>query len=208
MALVSVDKELEAFRRQIDLCTSLPAALRAYRRPGRPASGLPPHQLAQIGELACLRLFLAWETFLEETFVRYMCGARASSGYAPTRFVMPRAMEHARDMTEAGKQFAPWAHSPTVVARAALYFDHGEPYASALTPAQLELEDLRLIRNRIAHSSERSQEQFRTVVRRRLGYVPRGMGPGRFVLSAAPTGGTYLGYFGAILSDLADRVVR
>jgi hypothetical protein len=60
--------------------------------------GLPFFQVEQIAELAYLRVYASWETFLEESFIRFMCGAPSASGSRPRRYVGPRTIEHARDL--------------------------------------------------------------------------------------------------------------
>lgn len=62
------------------------------------AVNLPNFQAALIYELAFLRCFLAWEVFLEETFYAYLLGRSAPNGTAFQRHLMPRNLEHAKQV--------------------------------------------------------------------------------------------------------------
>ena len=209
MATIRLRQALTDLDSQVRSCVSLPNEVATYRRPAaRGGRALPPHLMQQIAELACLRMCLAWEIFLEETFVRYMCGATSPSGWGPVRYVTPKHLDHAREIASGGKDYVSWVVAQQVIDRANLYFEKGDPYTSALLPALLDLDDLRAVRNRIAHSSQSAREKFENMLRRRRGYVPRGMGPGRFVLGVLPGGVSYLEDTGQRLSALASQVVR
>jgi hypothetical protein len=57
---------------------------------------LTPRRLELLYEMAYLRLFIAWETFVEESFLRFLCGYRAPAG-APVLHQAPfRRIEDAR----------------------------------------------------------------------------------------------------------------
>jgi len=45
-------------------------------------------RLYVINELSFLKLFIYWEVFLEQTFVRFMCGAKNSNGFPLQTFGM------------------------------------------------------------------------------------------------------------------------
>jgi hypothetical protein len=62
-----------------------------------------------------------------------------------------------------------------------MFLRDGEPYAQALANVSSDLADMVKIRNRIAHRSERATAEFLELVRRKLGHVPQGMSPGRFL---------------------------
>jgi len=42
--------------------------------------GMPRIQVEIIAELSFLRIFIAWENFLEKSFIRYLVGAKSPSG--------------------------------------------------------------------------------------------------------------------------------
>jgi hypothetical protein len=55
------------------------------RRPDGKA--IPVRDVEEITGLALLKLTLAWESFVEDTFLRYICGARSARGLAPTLLI-------------------------------------------------------------------------------------------------------------------------
>ncbi len=164
--------------------------------------------------LVLLQSHLAWEEFLERTFVRYMCGASTDVGYAPTLLqqVQPN---HASAMTRllqrcGGRQgnYVKWDDA-SVTNYARHFFTQGDPYVNSIQGITAQSNGLVTVRNRIAHRSEHSHNQFRAVVRDRFTYVPRGMTPGRFLASAAPFGGpgTMLEHYISAYKTAATQIV-
>jgi hypothetical protein len=147
-------------------------------------------RVESIAELAMLRMQLGWETFLEDVFLRYMCGARTAAGFSPI-LLQPRerTIAGALQTLLGGQLFLNWSIVNTLN-RAAVQFDASAPFALSLAAVRTTVVEMNTIRNRIAHSSEFSRNEFRAVVRNHLGYVPRGMSPGRFLLTTIPGSGT------------------
>jgi hypothetical protein len=139
-----------------------------------------------LAAMSLLKVTLAWEAFTEDAFVRYMCGARSASGFAPTLLnVRSRSMALALAQLLAGRDFLNWSTWNTE-ARANANFDQGEPFTTALGFVRGTLAEMAVVRNRVAHPSDYAADEFRKVVRARLGHVPRGMTPGRFLLTTSP----------------------
>ena len=158
-----------------------------------------------------LRIHLSWESFLESTFVRYICGHPNISGKSPT-LLIPRqtSISFAMSTILGPKNFLSWSPDETIV-RSQKYLHMGEPYSRAMSVAKNDLKNLYTIRNRIAHSSEYAQNMFRQTVRTEIGYNPKGMTPGRFLLMKKPISSrkkvTYLHYYLDILQTLANQIV-
>lgn len=172
------------------------------------AVALPHFQAALIYELAFLRCFLAWEVFVEETFYQYILGRTAPNGTIYRRYLTPRSMVHAKQIVRGGRPFVTWTDPGRIIDRAELFLRDGEPYATALGSASSDLADMVKIRNRIAHRSERASDEFLELVRRKLGSVPQGTSPGRFLRgtdtgAAANRFDTYL----ALLQVLSGVIV-
>jgi hypothetical protein len=136
----------------------------------------------ELTALGLLKIQLAWEAFLENTFTRYMCGVPAPSGFAP-QLLQPREsrIEDALvTLLGPNQRFLNWSASNTST-RAHAYFAAGAPFLPPLQAVSNLLEEINAVRNRFAHSSQHAQRQFRAVVRTRLGFVPHGMTVGRFL---------------------------
>lgn len=152
-----------------------------YRRLGRP-------RIEMLAGFTLIRLQLAWENFVEAVFIRYMCGSTSASGGGPTLLQLrQRNIGAATAELLQGQPFVNWTYDETV-SRASIYFVNGEPFTTPLGAVKRTIEDVAIVRNAIAHRSASAKDRFRNLVRRVIGYVPRGMTPGRFLLSAPSAG--------------------
>jgi hypothetical protein len=138
-------------------------------------------QVDLIFELAFLKIFIAWEQFLENTFIRYMCGASSLSGKKLARIVSVKHLDDALRVICGERPYADWATVEIVVDRANRFFDSGEPYATPLQSAAAELTNIRRIRNHIVHHSSKSREDFNKLLVSTYGFRPQGMTAGRFL---------------------------
>ena len=171
--------------------------------------GIPRIQLEIIVEMAFLRIFIAWESFLEESFIRYAVGAASPSGYTPNALIHPQNIGHALELVLSGRDYVPWNSASEVTRRSALYFQDGEPYRSALETAATELDEMNTIRNRITHKSINSKSNFNAFIRRKFGHGVRGMTPGRFLftLPSSPPPNTFLDYYIEVIRIASNMIV-
>jgi hypothetical protein len=149
-----------------------------------------------------LKLHLSWESFLESTFTRYICGYSSPSGMLPALLISRQpSISDALSNILQGKKYLSWAPSETI-SRSKKYMNNGEPYVSAISLAKNDLENLYIIRNRIAHSSQFARDNFRDLVRQEIGYNPKGMTPGRFLLAKKRLGRKKISYIQYYLDNL------
>jgi hypothetical protein len=137
-------------------------------------------------EMAFLRCFLGWERFLEESFILYLLGKkpRRRRRY-PSCHVTPKSWKHANQLIlpETGRSYVDWVNLRNVRNRANRFFANGEPFESALTPRFYMFDEMRVIRNAIAHRSHSSQNNFHNLVRSKLTYLPPKITVGEFLES-------------------------
>jgi hypothetical protein len=162
--------------------------------------------------LGLLKVQVAWEIFLEEAFTRYMCGAQSPSGYRPVLLSTKDAtIEAARTRLLGSQRFLNWS-ALNAMSRASEHFDEGEPFSTSLSAVRHVLDEINDIRNRFAHSSQYAARQFNQVVRSHLGYMPRGMTVGRFLLTPISglegTGLRFIDLYGNLLLGAARAIVR
>ena len=174
--------------------------------------GTPFFQLQQIAELSFLRIFLAWENFLEKSFTRYLCGARAVSGFRPKSYAKPKNIDHALDLLTIGATREPpyvdWTNAQTVIRRAQLVFKNGRPFVTPLQAGLRDLDDMRIIRDCVAHRSSHAQNRFNKVVQHRLG-VAHICRPGGFLLRrTAGSNQTFLDFFSQQILLVAQEIVH
>jgi hypothetical protein len=146
----------------------------------RPPRGIPRftvHHKIFVIELSFLRAFLAWEFFLEETFILYLLGKTAPRGRAPTRIAFPPNRKKAEQLLlPEDYQYIKWTIAAKVAKRAERFFRNGRPFAPALSTHFNTFDEMRILRNAIAHSQSSAQEKFKALVRRKSStgtYPPR-----------------------------------
>lgn len=204
---VSLLSNFSELNTQINRSNNLVSKIRGLR--------LPYFEVKIITELAFLRIFIAWECFLEDSFIKYLVGAPSLSGRNnPKSFVNPPNIEKAREILlgERKRGYIGWNSANTVIHRANIYFKGGEPYSSALTPFITEIDDINTIRNRIAHKSKKATQKFNEFIRREFGYGTRGMTPGRLLLTtntfASRITITYFDYYLRIIRTASQKIVQ
>lgn len=143
-----------------------------------------------LAEIAFLKSFIAWELFLEESFVLYLLGKKAPRAARPHRKLVPSNRDVAEKLFIPDKRkYAKWTVVDFIVERAEKCFVTGtEPYSSVLVAHNSRLQQITTIRNAIAHSSVSTQESFKKIVRDSLnvGVYPAGLTVGGFLSTTVP----------------------
>lgn len=165
-------------------------------------------------EVCFLQVLMAWETFLEEAFARFMCGARRLSvPRDPVRLTQFPSLQDAKLTIYQGRRYANWLVPANIEAVCLQHFDQGAPFLGLITAANLELNEIRIIRNKIAHSSSHATREFRNLMIRKLPNVHRGVSPGRFLLSPVPQTmnpqnlGNFYQFYASFLETLAQLII-
>ncbi len=176
-------------------------------------NGLPQFTLNYVDlvvEMAYLKSFLAWEEFLQESFVLYLLGKVSPSGYRPTCCISPRNRNHALDITRNGRSYADWTAVNSIVDRAGIFFNRGEPFSNSLRPKTNLFDEMKTIRNALAHNTDETNTRFASLVRRRLGHFPPRLTPGRFLSMIIPGSvppNRYLSFYTSELLLTAGQIV-
>lgn len=171
---------LNELYRTLQDCRKLAADAYRWSLPGS-----HPHisraRAESINELAFLRACIAWEAFLEESFILYVMGKRSPKGRAPTRYTIPTQRNLVEQLIIPEKhKYAGWSEGD-VNRRSVRFFRNGYPFAPALRARQVAFEEMRTIRNATAHGSNDCWEKFKTVVRNKLTIVPYRLTIGGFL---------------------------
>jgi hypothetical protein len=197
----------DAFDQSLSRAANLLANSKAVRAP----SGAPMHvrDIEEIAALSLLRLSLSWESYVEETFLRYICGAASMQSVRPA-LNLPRCASLSAAFTTllAGRgRYLNWTVNDTTT-RANQWFVAGGPYLNPISAASSALGEMQTVRNRMAHRSDFSKANFTSVVRTHFGYVPRGITPGRFLLMVTPTSGTVtvIEHYSLVLAATAQLI--
>ncbi len=138
-------------------------------------------------EIAFLRAFLAWEIFVEESFILYLCGQSPPSGRAPRRYAFPPNQRFAIQwVIPERRHFAEWTDPQEVIGRAGRFFHNGRPFEPVLRSNIHVLGDARTIRNAIAHMSLSARLKFENLVRAKLTTLPSKLTVGGFLGTSVP----------------------
>ncbi len=136
--------------------------VRAAVAPGSKASvAFRPSRLEALYELSYLRVFVSWETFLEETFLRYTCGYTSVHGMATMRAPLSYypSLSVAFAAVGSGNDFMLW-HNPTkVIARVNRFVVNGL-HAQVISSQSTLLEHFAAIRHRIVHDQADARKKF------------------------------------------------
>ena len=155
-----------------------------YRRKGKCCS-LSATMMDRLSEMAFLRLFIAWEEFLNASFEEYLITAPGKTA-KPRIAVLSSDRQCAKDVILGEKrQFVEWSDPAIVRQRAAIFFKGGEPFESALSIMLVHLNRMRTVRNRTVHHSDYAADKFHSMIRELYGQA-RKMTPGGFLRDTPP----------------------
>jgi hypothetical protein len=212
MPSLGVQHCLRDFEDNLDNALNMLAESSTYRIPkGLERSvSISSRRKELFAALALLRMHIAWEDFIERSFLRYLCGAYTTSGYSPILLNAPfRTIDNAFTTILAGHQYINW--NPAKIENLArTYFNSGDPFVSAVSPARNKLTEINDVRNRFAHRSESASQKFEFIVQSVFGFVPRGINPGRYLLMTDPLNPSlrFIDSYAVILRVTARSIVH
>lgn len=164
-----------------------------------------------ITEAAFLNSFMAWETFLEESFISYLLGDPPPVGGPPIRHVAPSTRPIAIGILNSeGVDYIKWTVPQKIITRAESFFQNGGYYSAILRSQESILKEINTVRNAIAHSQTSAKEKFEKVVRRRLSHLPPNMTVGKFLGTRVPASSPPETFFSEYLDRIryaADNIV-
>jgi hypothetical protein len=159
-------------------------------------------------ETAYLRVFLLWEDFLEQSFLRYVCGHSATSGVANLRQSIFPSLLAAATAVLGTRDYVSWANPSAVIGRSQRFIASGN-HELVLNSNLARLEAFHDVRNRIAHRSEYARKQFDLATVFLTGRRFPGSSAGRFlrqVVAAVPAPESWLRQISTELKLLALQV--
>jgi hypothetical protein len=134
-------------------------------------------------DAAFLRIFIAWESFLEDVFVGYLMGYPSSGGRVAKRCANPLSKGHAHELLIGTQKYVDWANPEIVRKLAQLFFDKGEPIGQLVASIQNDLFDLKIVRNAAAHLTSTTGRALDALATRKLGKHSQGVTVSDFLLS-------------------------
>lgn len=122
-----------------------------------------------VTESMFLRMFIAWEGFLEATFIHYMLGNSSISGTIFARYANPVNDTHANQILVGTNRYVDWSNPDIVCKLANLFFNNGGPYDQVIIAIKQDVFDLKIIRNAAAHISSTTTQHLNNLGNRKLG---------------------------------------
>lgn len=162
------------------------------RLESHPASGtkklLTLARLEALYEMAYLRIFVSWESYLEEVFLRYMCGYTSPLGrpVLKPRDSFHTSLAKAQAALLGKSSFVLW-HDPTKVASRAHKHFQTSTIETILQSNSAHLENLAAVRHRIAHSQKHARDKFDIATMTITGKRYQGGRPGKFLRDFDPS---------------------
>lgn len=190
-------------RAKTDLLRSLETAVRIYG-PAREMcrftyesfneTSYQPNVAAKIVGLAFLSAVAAWEDFVEDVYLGYLCGYPAPNGYTPrVRAGLAQNKTHALTLAagesnehEAERKLK-WSAFKWVQALASVHFAPNNVFAKVSANDVAWLDLAQIVRNRVAHNSAKAKLQYKAALNRLISNrpdapLPRGFSPGKFLI--------------------------
>lgn len=154
-----------------------------------------PNVAAKVVGLAFLSAVSAWEDFVEDIYLGYLCGYPSSNGYKPKlRAGVAQNKSHAlliaageSNPREAERKLR-WNSFRWVQGLASVHFAPKNVFERVNVADVRWLELSQVIRNRVAHNSEKAKLQYKTALNRLIkeqpnSPLPPGFSPGKFLIS-------------------------
>jgi hypothetical protein len=127
----------------------------------RTRAGLYPVRLEALYEMAYLRVFVSWEAFLEQAFLRYLCGYASAHGMATPRpgsaFCSTLAQAEASVLN--GNAYVLWHNPAKVIVRCRRFFSVSQ-LERVIASNTSRLEAFAAVRHRIAHAQSDAKAKF------------------------------------------------
>lgn len=159
-------------------------------------------------EASFLQMFKAWESFQEDCTIAFMCGRLRCDGLSVICHVRTSNEEVARSLIYQERVFLEWTDSERVAERWDRLFPPPNMLVTAIRPAKLELSQMAIVRNAIAHSSFLSIKRFKALIQNQFGGKPAISSPASFLVSYYPKDGnkTFFDRYADTLEVIASSI--
>ncbi len=172
-------------------------------------SELGVHRIEYVYELAYLRTFGYWESFLEDSLIRYLCGYECSSGSEKPVVAFEKSLNAAEKQLAGSKSYLLWHNPNEVISRAKKYLTSSK-HELVLSSNLSRLEYFARVRHRIAHRNKDARTKFEGSCIALCGKRFRGARAGAFLRdwnSASPKPERWFTVITNELTNLAEQLV-
>lgn len=150
---------------------------------------LPAKYQKLVAEIVLLRLFY----LLENTFIsiacKVVCGAQYLDGSNPNVLISCRTIQSAKAQMENHGRAKPrhnlkWSKASEIKENLKYVLDHHDHFVKIVDIHGTLIDEVRRVRNRIAHNNQTSRNNYQVIVRRYYGARLNGLTPGNFLISS------------------------
>lgn len=164
-------------------------------------------------ESAFVKIFVAWETFIEGIFMKYMMGENPDTVPLSHRYASPISRSHANDflLGIGKKDFIEWSTPDTVKKLSGIYFGNENIINDTIGGIYQDLISLKIIRNAIAHVSSTTSSKLDRLASTIIGLPQVGIQPHALLLWIDPTPAlpnTLLSKYITLLDTAAELITR
>jgi hypothetical protein len=180
------------------------------RRGSETWRNLKPPRLEALYEMAYLRVFLAWESYLADAFWRYLCGYTSQFGQA-TRIgnaAFLASVEKAERAVLGTQDYVLW-HNPDHIIKRTNKFFSSSTIGATVASFKADLSHMAAIRHRIAHSQSDARSKFDAATKALAGRRYRGSSAGAFLrdwVSGASTPTRWLSRLASDITSVAAQI--
>lgn len=121
-----------------------------------------------ISESAFLKIFVAWETFVENCFIDYLINEESILNRRPAKWANPIDRKHANQLVIGNQKHMDWSNPETIRKISKIFFHQGYVFDTALSSIHADLMDIKAIRNSAAHLSSTTTTKLDGVANRIL----------------------------------------
>lgn len=165
--------------------------------------------LDNIYEISFLKVLVAWEEFLELSFMAYMSG-KVTKKHKPKLYLRKITEDHARKILCGTLDYPDWTKIDDICTLAKLYFVGGTPFVMPLQEIETYFNDMKKIRNAIVHISINSKGKFAGLARAKTSSYRPDMTPGDFLACKIRRNSieTFFENYISFLRVAADKIVK
>lgn len=165
-----------------------------------------------ISESAFLKMFVAWETFVEKCFVDYLINEESILARRPAKWANPIDSNHAHQIIIGNQKHMDWSNPETIRKISKIFFHQGYVFDSALSSVNADLMDMKAVRNSAAHVSSTTTARLDGVATRILGVNSVNFSAYRLLFSvdprSNPAGQTVLERYLTLLDIAAEEIAN
>ena len=149
---------------------------------------LPPKYRKLVAEIVVLRLFYLLENAITSITIKLICGASYADGSSPSVLVSsPNKVSAINNMMHHGRTRPrynlKWSQVSEIKKNLKHLLNLSDHFVTVLDNHASFIDELRRVRNRIAHNNRQSRQKYRDVVRRHYGAFINSATPGVLLLS-------------------------